>query len=116
VTSLEASLAVNRELGDRRAIAFLLESFARMGALRGRAACALRLAAAAAVVRESIGTPLSPAETAQQNRWLEAAAAGLSTEARAAVEAEGRAMDLDAAAAYALSQVCAGPAVSPPRP
>jgi predicted ATPase len=116
LTSLEASLAVNRELGDRRAIAFLLESFARVGALRGQAACALRLAAAAAALRESIGAPLSPAETAQQNRWLEAAGAGLPAESRAALRAEGRAFDLDAAVAHALSQVGAGPAVSPPRP
>lgn len=116
LTSLEASLAVNRELGDHRALAFLLESFARMGALQGHAAGALRLAAAAAALRESIGAPLSPAETARQNQWLEAAGAGLSPESRAALWAQGRALDLDAAATYALSQVGAGPEVSPSRP
>lgn len=98
---LTESLAINRELDDRRAIAFLFEYFGKLAALEGHAGRALRLVGAAAALREVIGTPLSPAETAQQERLLDVACAALSPADRQRELETGRSLGFAQALTYA---------------
>jgi tetratricopeptide (TPR) repeat protein len=97
------SLTINRELGERWAVAYLLEDIGGLAALEGQADLALRLIGAAAVLRETIGAPLSAAERAKLDRLLEPARRAIGPEAQSALEAEGRAWPLERAIEYALS-------------
>ena len=54
------SLGLAWSLGEQWLIAYLLEDVAMLAAQDGHAAPAIRLAAAAASLREAIGTPLPP--------------------------------------------------------
>ncbi|MGA7731960.1 MAG: tetratricopeptide repeat protein [Chloroflexia bacterium] len=63
----EESLRLKHELNDKEGIAASLEVFARLAATWQSLESALRLAAAAASLRESIGAPLS----ARVRAWLE---------------------------------------------
>jgi predicted ATPase/DNA-binding CsgD family transcriptional regulator len=96
------SLRLARRTGDHLATAFCIEGFA--GALAvtqpGRA---IRLAEAAAALRQALGSTLFPADRERLNRWLEVAARGLGETAAAAARREGRAMTLDQTVAYALA-------------
>jgi len=67
------SLSIFRNLEHKRGIARLLESFACSAAAQLQSERSLRLAGAAAALRQSIGTPLVPAEQAKLERSLEAA-------------------------------------------
>ncbi len=98
----EESLAILRESDDRRGIAWLLEGFAGLAAAQSQPARALRLTGAAAALREAISTPLSPAEQARLDRWLEPTRQALSEEAQKAAWEEGRAMTMEQAITYAL--------------
>jgi hypothetical protein len=64
---------------------------------------ALRLAGAAAALRQSVGAPLPPAERARLDQNLEAARQAMSNTAGAAAWMEGWAMPAEKAIAYALS-------------
>ncbi len=98
------SLAINRELGDKWAIAYLLEDIACLAAAQGHAEQAIRLAGAAATLREAIGAPLSAAERAKLDRSLALAREALG-EGAAATLAAGRGLTLDEATAEALAEV-----------
>jgi hypothetical protein len=87
---IEESLALSRELGDRTAIAFVLEIGARLAAATGRGSDALQLAAAAKTLRETIGSPLSPAEQERLDQALAGARGEIPPEAAAAGEARAR--------------------------
>jgi predicted ATPase/DNA-binding CsgD family transcriptional regulator len=95
-------LRLARQTGDHLATAFCIEGFA--GALAvtqpGRA---IRLAEAAAALRQALGSTLFPADRDRLDRWLEVAARGLGETATTAARREGRAMTLDQAIAYALA-------------
>jgi predicted ATPase/serine/threonine protein kinase len=67
------SLRIFRTLEHKRGIARLLESFACSAAARSESERSLRLAGAAAALRQSIGTPLVPGEQAKLERSLDAA-------------------------------------------
>ncbi len=66
------SLRIFRSLEHKRGIARLLESFACSAAAQLQSERSLRLAGAAAALRQSIGTPLVPAEQAKLERSLDA--------------------------------------------
>ena len=99
---LDESLVLNRELGDQTAIAYLLEDYGGLAAAEAQPGRALRLAGFAAALRETLGAPLPPAEQARVDRMLEPARRGLDETAAATAWADGRAMPLQDAVAYAL--------------
>lgn len=98
---LDESLALNRELGDRNAIAYCLEDYAGLAAGEGQAERSLRLAGAAAALRESIGAPLPPAEQSALDALLAPARALLDTTQATVAWEHGRAMSFDDAIALA---------------
>jgi predicted ATPase/tRNA A-37 threonylcarbamoyl transferase component Bud32 len=71
------SLAIFKKLEQKRGIARLLESFACSAAGQAQAERSLRLAGAAAALRQSIGAPLSPLEQAKLERSLDEARCAL---------------------------------------
>jgi adenylate cyclase len=95
------SLQLNQTLGDRRTMAFLFEGFAGIAAAQQQPERALKLAGAAAALRETIGAPLSPAESTRLERRLEPARQILSPAAADTSWQEGRALTLNAATDYA---------------
>jgi hypothetical protein len=98
----EESLTRYRELGNKEGIAESLESFAHQAA-RGREwERAARFWGAAAALREAIGAPLEFHWREERERDLGATRAALGEEAFAAAWAEGQALSLEEAVAYAL--------------
>jgi hypothetical protein len=91
------SLRLFLELGHRRGIARILESFAAAAAARSQPEQALRLAGIAAALRQTIGAPLSAAEQARHEHNLDAARSSLSTEAGRAAWLEGWVMPVEKA-------------------
>lgn len=75
------SLELFQELEHKRGIARLLESFACSAAAQSQPERGLRLAGAAAALRQSIGAPPTSEEQAKFERGLEPARKGLSTTA-----------------------------------
>jgi predicted ATPase len=75
------SLGLFRELEHKRGIARLLESFACSAAAQSEPERGLRLAGAAAALRQSIGVPITPDEQSKLERGLEPAREGLTTTA-----------------------------------
>jgi predicted ATPase/predicted Ser/Thr protein kinase len=73
------SLGIFQKLEHKRGIARLLESFACSAASQAESERSLRLAGAAAALRQSIGAPLVPAEQAKLEQSLEAARRALPT-------------------------------------
>jgi non-specific serine/threonine protein kinase len=96
----QESLTILRDLGERRRIAFSLDSVASLAASLGQVQKAMRLAAAADALRESIGA--APDQQAELQSPLESAEAALSEEARESLWREGRAMTVDQAVELAL--------------
>jgi predicted ATPase/serine/threonine protein kinase len=72
-TLYRESLAIFRKLEHKRGMARLLESFACSAAAQSESERSLRLAGAAAALRQSIGAPLVPAEQVKLEQSLEAA-------------------------------------------
>ena len=101
----EESLTIQREVGNKRGIAYSLEGLAWVACAEGQAKRAARLFGAAEALREAIGAPLHPVERDVYDRAVAAARAALSEEAFATAWAEGRAMTMEQAVAYALESV-----------
>jgi predicted ATPase/DNA-binding CsgD family transcriptional regulator len=95
-----ACLTLWDEVGDRGGVACALEGLAGLAAAGADWAGALRVAGAAATLRETLGLPLSPPERARLERRLRPARRGLGPTA-AAVWDEGRAMRPADALTYA---------------
>lgn len=91
------SLAINRELNDKMTIAYLFEDVGCLAALQGAPRRALRLVAAAAQLRETIGAPLAPAEASRLQERLAGARQQLSVEDQLSAEAEGQALSFEQA-------------------
>jgi predicted ATPase len=91
------SLKVFQELDHKRGIARLLESFACSAASQSQPERSLRLAGAAAALRQSIGAPLTPAEQTKLERILEAARRELATTPARTAWLEGWVMPLERA-------------------
>jgi predicted ATPase/class 3 adenylate cyclase len=103
-TRYAEALAVEAELGYGSGVAAALERLAGLDAVGGRPARALRLAGAAAALRTTAGGWRSPRDQAQLEQRVAAAREALGETAAAAASAEGQAMDIKAAVAYALSE------------
>ena len=101
---MEESLLINQELGDRTAIAYCLEDFAGLAAGTGHSERALRLAGAAAALRDSIGGPLPAGEQAALDLTLEPARQSLDEARQTAAWEGGRSMTTEAAIAEALAK------------
>jgi predicted ATPase/DNA-binding SARP family transcriptional activator len=105
------SLTLFQAVGENRGIAGCLEGFAGVAMASSCTAeredslrRATRLFGAAATLRDAVGTPLPPYDRAAYEHHLAALRAGLGEAAFAAAWAEGQAMTLEAAAAYALGE------------
>jgi predicted ATPase/serine/threonine protein kinase len=80
----QESLRLFQQLEHKRGIARILESFACSASAQSQPERALRLAGAAAALRQSLGAPLTPAEGAKLEKSLEPARCGLNTSGGAA--------------------------------
>lgn len=101
---LRESLLKYRDVGDKWHIALCLDRLARVAAAQEHGELAARLLGAADALRETIGAPLPPSEHAGREQALRVARERLSEEAFAAAWADGYAMKLDQAIAYALAE------------
>ena len=91
------SIRTFQELGHKRGVARLLECFASSAAAQLDGERALRLAGAAAALRQSIGAPLSPTERVKLDASLEPARRTLSNGAGGAAWKKGNAMAIEKA-------------------
>jgi hypothetical protein len=89
------SIKIFQELEHKRGIARLLECFACLSAVQHDAVRSLRLAGAAAALRQSIGAPLTPAEQAKLEHILGLAREVLSGAEGVAAGLAGRAMPIE---------------------
>jgi tetratricopeptide (TPR) repeat protein len=99
----EEGLALYRELAGARGLAHSLHGFAGLAAAQGQPERALRLAGAAAAVCAAERAPLTVSERLTRDRWLEPVRPQLPKPAATLAWAEGRAMPLEQAVAYALA-------------
>jgi predicted ATPase len=91
------SIKIFQELDHKRGIARLLECFACVAAVQLEAERSLRLAGAAAALRQNIGAPLTPAEQAKLDASLCAARQALSNTVGATAWSEGWALPVEKA-------------------
>ena len=95
------------QLGERESkagVAGCLEGLAAVAAAEQQPGRAGRLWGAAAAVREALDDPLPPGDAAIYERWLAPARAHIGDGSWQAAVAEGRAMPLEQAVAYALEE------------
>jgi len=102
-TRLTESIVTTAELGDQFGTARNLDGFAQVAAAGGQPRVSLCLAGAAAALREAIGVPRTPTNSAALERRLESARGQVGEDAADAAWAEGAALALDQAVAYALT-------------
>jgi non-specific serine/threonine protein kinase len=113
------SLAGWSDLRDSLLLASCLDTCAALAAARTHAARALRLAGAAARLRESVGAPLRGAERVALDRWLSLARQNLAPDAAEQAEAEGRQLTPEQAIQEATARpepTLSGPDTSELRP
>ena len=91
------SLRIFQELEDKRGIARLLECFACSASVQLQAERSLRLAGAAAALRQNIGAPLTPAEQAKLEAILDRARRALTNTSSTTAWLEGWAMPVERA-------------------
>jgi predicted ATPase/predicted Ser/Thr protein kinase len=96
------SMRLFQTLEHKRGIARLLECFACSAAAQLEAERSLRLAGAAAALRQNIGAPLAPGEQAKLEALLDPAREALTNTASAMAWLEGWSMPLEEAIAEAL--------------
>jgi non-specific serine/threonine protein kinase len=102
----EESLALRRELGlSHRDSAGTLEGFAGLAGAQREARRGAHLLGAAEALREALGSPVLPNELADLRDIATASRTALGPAAYGAAIAEGRALTLDEAVAYALGEV-----------
>jgi hypothetical protein len=90
-------------LGHKRGIARLLECFACSAAIQLQPERSLRLAGAAAALRQALGAPLPPVEQAQVEKSVEPARKALSNAAASTAWLEGWGMPVEKAVEDALT-------------
>jgi DNA-binding CsgD family transcriptional regulator/tetratricopeptide (TPR) repeat protein len=101
---LKEALVLSWELGNWTSGAYCLEGFAGLAAAKAQGGRAARLWGAAEALRKTIGDPLSIEGRLYFERSMVAARAQLGEAAWEAALAEGRAMGLEEAVEYALSE------------
>jgi predicted ATPase/DNA-binding CsgD family transcriptional regulator len=99
----EEHLRLSQELGNKLIAAESLEGLACAVGTKGEAERAAKLFGAAQALREAIGYQQSPGERAMQEPYSVASRSRLDEAAWEAAQAEGRAMGLEQAIDYALS-------------
>jgi hypothetical protein len=99
------SLTLFREQGDKKGIAECLAGLAGVAGVKGKADRAASLFGAAEAAREALGVVLWPANRIDHDRNVATIRAQLNGAAFAATWAEGRAMALEQAVAYALEEI-----------
>ncbi|MDP8922072.1 MAG: tetratricopeptide repeat protein [Chloroflexota bacterium] len=97
------SLALAREMGQKREIAEGLEELAELAVARGQPERAARLFGAAAALRETIGAVVGPNDRLEYDRAVATVRAALGEAGLTVGWAEGRALSLEQAVAYALA-------------
>ena len=96
---------IRRQLGNEQGIVDLLrEGFAELAAAQGQATRAARLWGAAEALREPADVERAPNLRADDDPHVAEVCSALGEEAFAAAWAEGRAMTLEQAVAYALEE------------
>jgi predicted ATPase len=103
------SIKIFHELEHKRGIARLLEYFACSAAAQLEAERSLRLAGAAAALRQNIGAPLTPAEQAKLEATLDPPRQALTNTAGATAWLEGWAMPVEKAIEEVLMPEAASP-------
>ncbi|HVH73138.1 MAG TPA: tetratricopeptide repeat protein [Candidatus Dormibacteraeota bacterium] len=103
------SLRVFQELEHKRGIARLLECFACLAAAQLQAERSLRLAGAAAALRQNIGAPLTPAEQVKLEANLDLARKALTNTVGTAVWLEGWTTPVEKAIENVLMSQAAAP-------
>jgi predicted ATPase len=103
------SIKIFRELEHKRGIARLLECFACSAAAQFNAERSLRLAGAAAALRQNIGAPLTPAEQGKLEASLHPARQALTNTAGATAWLEGWALPFEKAIEEVLMPEAAAP-------
>ena len=103
-TAYREAMEVFMNLGHRRGMARAMEGYACLAVAEGQAARALKLAAAAAHLRELIRAPLPQAEKEKLDRMLLPAWQAFTGPEGKALWAEGSAMDLERAVQYSLQE------------
>jgi predicted ATPase/DNA-binding winged helix-turn-helix (wHTH) protein len=103
------SIRLFRELDHKRGIARLLECFACAAAAQLQAERTLRLAGAAAALRQTIGAPLTPGEQTKLEASLQRARQALTNTASASAWLEGGALPVEKAVAEVLMPDAASP-------
>jgi len=98
----EESMRIFQELGHKRGIARLVESFSGSAAAQSKPERALRLAGAAAALRQTLGAPIPAAEREKLEKSLEPARRALTDTAGAAAWMEGWEMPVEEAIREAL--------------
>jgi len=94
---------MTRQLRDRRVIAHSLEGMTGVAQGQSQSSRAARLGGAASALRESIGSPRSPAEQEEIDQQVAAVREALGEAAFAAAWDAGRAMTWEQAVEYALA-------------
>jgi tetratricopeptide (TPR) repeat protein len=105
----QESIRIFQELDHKRGIARLLECFACSAAAQLEAERSLRLAGAAAALRQNIGAPLTPAEQAKLESSLHPARRALTNTADVTAWLEGWALPVDKAIEEVLMPETASP-------
>ena len=103
------SIKLFQELDHKRGIARLLECFACSAAAQREAERSLRLAGAAAALRQNIGAPLTPAEQAKLEAALQLARQALTNTVGATAWLEGWALPVEKAIEEVLMPEAASP-------
>ena len=98
------ALEMFARLRHRRGMARVLEGLACLALARGNPARALKLAGAAAHLRQSIGAPLPPSEQARLHEALEPAWASLNEAGGKDAWSEGYALGMEQAIQYSLEE------------
>jgi tetratricopeptide (TPR) repeat protein len=103
-TAFRKALEIFAGLGHRRGAARTLEGLAHLALAQGQAARALKLAAAAARLRQFISAPLHPAEQSKLDRTLLPAWKSLTEEEGKRAWTDGSAMSLEEAIKDSLEE------------
>jgi predicted ATPase/DNA-binding CsgD family transcriptional regulator len=102
--AFEEGLALCTELGDKMAASGYLDGLACVAGTEGGAERAARLFGAAEALREAVGWPLNPEEEALKEPYLRTARSQFEEGSWEVAWAEGRAMSMEQAIDYALSE------------
>jgi predicted ATPase len=97
------SMLIFQELGYKRGIARLLECFAISAGAQSKPERSLRLAGAAAALRQAVGAPLPPGEQAEVEKSLESTREALAQTAASAAWLEGWGLSVEQAVEDALT-------------